>query len=159
MAMRSFKINGMAYRAVGTAEAAAKSAAEKGETIETPLADIYTDVGADAWYRFYIQGAMDKGVIPSFMVENNTISPDKTITREEAAAVIKACADYAKAEFKTTRMIPSFDDYDKVNADAKDAVDFVVNAGIMNGMNENEFEPTGSLTRAQAAAIIARTVR
>lgn len=168
MAMRAFSINGKAYRPEGTAEQAAKkaeevakAAAEKGEQSpepSEPLADIYSDIGAESWYRFNIQGAQDKGLIPEFMVINNTLSPDKAITREEAAAVIKACADYSGAQFKTTRMIPSFEDFDKVNEGAKDGVVFAVNANIMNGMNEDEFAPQGKLTRAQAAVIISRTI-
>lgn len=165
MAMRAYSINGKAYRPAGTAAAAAEKAAadaanadNKNAEPSEPLADIYADIDAESWYRFNIQGAQDKGIIPEFMIEDNKLSPDKAITREEAASVIKLCADYAKAQYKTTRMIPSFDDFTSVNKDALDAVTFVVNAQIMNGMNENEFAPSGKLTRAQAAVIISRAI-
>ncbi len=174
MAMRAYSITGKAYRAAGTAEAAAKAVeeAEKAGAEEIPsvlgvvnnageaviLDDCYADVAADSWYCYYMQGAMDKRVIPGFMIEDGKVSPDKAITREEAAAVIKACADFAEAAYKTTRMIPAFDDFDKVDENAVEAVTFVVNAQIMNGMYEDEFAPAGNLTRAQAATIISRAI-
>lgn len=166
MAMRAYSINGKAYRPAGTAAKAAEAAAaaadaqnsgEKKEPAE-PLADIYSDIVADSWYRFNVQGAQDKGIIPAFMIEDGKLSPDKAITREEAAAVIMLCADYAKVQYKTTRMIPAFDDFTSVNKEAVSAVTFVVNAQIMNGMNEDEFAPASKLTRAQAAVIISRAV-
>jgi lysophospholipase L1-like esterase len=153
MAMRAYSINGKAYRPVGTAAAAAAA-----DSTAEVLDDIYADVAEDSWYRFNVQGAQDKSIIPSFMIENDTFSPDKAITREEAASVIKLCADYANAQYRTTRIIPSFDDFTSVNKDAVDAVMFVVNARIMNGMNEDEFAPEGKLTRAQAAVIISRAI-
>lgn len=161
MAMRAYSINGLAYRPTGTAAAAAEKAAQAdGENTEmqAPLADIYDDITAESWYRFYIQGAQDKDIIPEFMIDENKLSPDKAVTREEAAAIISLCAKYAEAEYASTRMIPSFSDFDTVNEAAVEGVSFAVNAQIMNGMNEDEFAPEGKLTRAQAAAIINRAI-
>lgn len=162
MAMRAYSINGLAYRPIGTAAAAVEKAAAEVKDDDKeqaqPLADIYDDITAESWYRFYIQGAQDKGIIPEFMIKDNKLSPDTAITREEAAAIINSCVKYAQAEYATTRMIPSFSDFDKVSDGAVEGVSFVVNAQIMNGMNEDEFAPDGKLTRAQAAAIINRAI-
>ncbi|HIT85578.1 MAG TPA: S-layer homology domain-containing protein [Candidatus Ornithomonoglobus intestinigallinarum] len=49
------------------------------------------DTAADAWYRFYLQGALDKGIIPAEMAEGctGTETQTKTITEatEESEAV------------------------------------------------------------------------
>ena len=61
MAMEYAGVNGHAYR--------------EGECL---------DASADDWYRFYLQGALDKGIIPEKMIENCTGTETVTKTVKEA---------------------------------------------------------------------------
>ena len=45
-------------------------------------------------------------------------------------------------------------DYDEISDYAKDAVDFMVSKGIVNGVGENRVAPKDFATRAQSAKII-----
>lgn len=62
MAMESLGINAHAYR--------------EGECL---------DANTDDWYRFYLQGALDKGIIPVEMVENCSGTEQETKTIKEAS--------------------------------------------------------------------------
>lgn len=62
MAMESLGVNAHAYR--------------EGECL---------DANADDWYRFYLQGALDKGIIPVEMVENCSGTEQETKTIKEAS--------------------------------------------------------------------------
>lgn len=90
--------------------------------------------------------------------EDNTFRPAANITRAEMATL-------------TYRLLAAADELidDSLKADAGftdlqsgrfyvEAVNVMGNLGIINGMSKNVFEPNGLATRAQAAAIIVRTV-
>ncbi len=95
MSMRACGIAGHGYR--------------EGECLDAP---------SDAWYRFYVQSAIDKGLIPKNMINGyeeikveipaaddklasekmvieGEFNAEQTITREEMAAVVVNCYEYA----------------------------------------------------------------
>lgn len=48
------------------------------------------DASADDWYRFYLQGALDKGIIPAHMIEGCTGTETETKTVKEATEETEA---------------------------------------------------------------------
>jgi len=50
----------------------------------------------------------------------------------------------------------NFADNETISPWAMEFISQAVNAGIMNGMGENRFEPGGNATRAQAVTVIKR---
>ena len=82
--------------------------------------------------------------------------PDDNITREDAAVIIKRFAEYCGATLDVRRESAEFDDNSDISDYAKSAVGDLYVSEIINGSDNNRFEPKQSMTRAQAAAMIAR---
>ena len=78
------------------------------------------------------------------------------MTRQEMAVIM---ANYAKAlgyNVPKTREAVTFADNANIASWAKDAVKAMQMAGIINGKDSNKFDPTGTATRAEIAAIMQR---
>jgi len=102
------------------------------ENVEEPTTDHIT-------HTPYIQGYAD-----------GTFRPNSSVTRAQMASMFARqltgnAIPMSKATFTDT-----------VQHDAKDAIEFVKEAGLFNGVTETSFHPNGFITRAQMAAIAAR---
>ena len=116
----------------------------------------FTDVKADAYYAPYVAWAAEKGITSGTTA--TTFSPDKTITRQELAVFMQNYAKAMSCTVPKTRNEVFFTDADKIGSFAKDAVKAMQMAGVMNGKDGNRFDPTGTSTRAEAAAVLYRYV-
>ena len=160
MAMDSFGIVGHAYR--------------DGECL---------DATNDDWYCYYLQGALDKNIIPKEMIENCNVTKvtktlaeatddkeavttdvnvytgkfdgDKPITREEMAAIAVRCKKYVcKDEVGFLFKSPIIKDEAEID---EKYVNYVILAYVfryINGMEDGRFAPKENLTRAQAAVVM-----
>lgn len=107
----------------------------------------FSDVKATAWYYNAVSIAIAAGYVSGY--SNNTIQPERYITREEAA-VILANVSYL-TPYETGGSIYS----DVNNTRASIAyIGAVSNAGIMKGYPDGSFRPDGNMTRAEAVASI-----
>ena len=116
----------------------------------------FTDVSADSYYAPYVNWAASKGVVSGTTA--TTFSPDSLVTRQQMATIM---ANYAKAMGYTvpkTREAVTFADNANIASWAKDAVKAMQMAGILMGKDGNRFDPTGTATRAEAAALFHRYV-
>lgn len=105
------------------------------------------------WYYKYVASAAKRGIILGYE-EDNTFRPSRTISREEMCAiVVRACKATGRTLVQKHQPI-TFDDDASIMGYAKESVDLMTGAGIIDGMGENMFVPKGSATRAQAAKII-----
>ncbi len=81
-----------------------------------------------------------------------SFAPDDYLTREECATILSRIqTDTIESDENI-----SFDDSADISAWAKDTVQKMVNLKIMEGINDNMFDPKGILTREQAVAIVIR---
>ena len=116
----------------------------------------FTDVAATAYYAPYVAWAADKGIVNG--TTDTTFAPDTNISREQMAVIM---ANYAKAMGYTvpkTREAVTFADNGSIGSWAKDAVKAMQMAGIINGKDGNRFDPQGTATRAEVAAVLHRYV-
>lgn len=137
------------------------------------------DAMNDDWYCYYLQGALDKDLIPKKMIENCSAekvvktlaeaTEDKDavtaevniytgkfggntpISREEMAAIL---AEIALSPVGAVTMAPDFTDYNDISADYQKSVNACVKAGLLSGMGDGTFAPKSNLTRAQAAVVV-----
>jgi hypothetical protein len=75
--------------------------------------------------------------------------PDKKLSREELAVVLRRVLDLPEADASV------FTDYNKISDWAKSSVGAVSENGIMVGSN-GEFRPGAAVSREEAAAIFVR---
>lgn len=116
----------------------------------------FTDAAATAYYAPYVAWAADKGIVNG--TTDTTFAPDTNISREQMAVIM---ANYAKAMGYTvpkTREAVTFADNGSIGSWAKDAVKAMQMAGILNGKDGNRFDPKGTATRAEVAAVLRRYV-
>lgn len=113
----------------------------------------FKDVTKNQWYTEAVEWAAKNNIVNGF--DANTFGPSRAITREQLAAILYRYASYKKLDTSHGSSLSKFYDSDKVSSYAKDALEWAVYEGIMNGEAGN-LKPTGTATRAQAAAMFHR---
>lgn len=115
----------------------------------------FTDVADDAWYTKAVIWAANNGIVNG--VAKNTFAPDDSITREQIAAMLYR---YAGAEAAKEDKLSAFPDAAKVSDWAKEALNWAVASGLINGVADANgtanLEPQSTATRAQIATILMR---
>ena len=107
----------------------------------------FKDVPADQWYAGAITYCFDNDIISGY--DDGTFQPDKTITRQEAASILKNAFNL------TGNSGEKFPDDSAIAGWAKENVYAVKHSGLMKGYEEDgTFRPNGLMTRAEAASIL-----
>ena len=109
----------------------------------------FEDVEDDQWYTKAVIWAASTGIVVG--VSDNEFAPDTEITREQVAVILYR---FAKAK-PTENTITEFVDADQVSDFAKDAMNWAVSVGIIQGI-EGRLAPQELVTRAQIATIVVR---
>ena len=116
----------------------------------------FTDVKADAYYAPYVNWAASKGIVSG--TTDTTFAPDSQITREQMAVILKNYAAKLGYTIPKTLKAVTFADNAKISSQAKEAVQFMQQAGILAGKTDNRFDPAGTATRAEVATVLRRFV-
>ncbi|MBU8881147.1 S-layer homology domain-containing protein [Bacillus sp. FJAT-29790] len=127
-----------------------KLQAEYGTGFKEP---IFNDVSNGHWAKNEIAYLTSKEIITGY--SNGSFLPENRLTRAHAAVLLVRALDLPLTN------LPSLD-YKDVNTNSLyyKEIAAVTRAGIMNGSNGNTiFNPEGTLTRAQMAAILARAYK
>ena len=114
----------------------------------------FTDVAAGAWYEAGVVWAANAGIVNG--ISTDLFAPNDKISREQLVAMLYRYADYLQLNTKVSDKVLSFNDSDKVSSYAVDAVKWAVENGIVNGKENNNFDPSGSASRAEVAAVLMR---
>ena len=132
----------MLYRAAGSPEV---KNAELKFTDAADIAEAY--VTAVAW-------GVENGVVQGY--GDDTFRPNQNISRAQMATFMyRYLKDVAEYDFGDVKPC-GFADADQVAAPYVDAVNAIVSAGIMNGMNATTFAPNGTANRGMAATVMLR---
>lgn len=110
----------------------------------------FDDVPSGAWYTAPLAWAFEHGYIQG--TSANTVSPDSTITRQQAMTILHRYAGAPACD----AALQSFADAGDVSAYAQTAMSWAVQNRILSGVTETLLEPAGNATRAQLAAITIR---
>ena len=111
----------------------------------TDVSDIFLDVAPNAWYRDAVQYAYDNGLMTG--VSATEFAPEQTTTRAMIVSIL------ARLEGVTTAQAAGFADVDDNDWYAT-AVNWAANVGVVNGYEDNTFQPNTAITREQLAAIL-----
>lgn len=123
---------------------------------ETVGENRFTDVKeTDYCYKAVIWAA-DNGIVSG--TSENTFSPNDVITREQMAVMLKNYGDKYGVGLIGTDFSDIYDDFGEVSPWAEDAVNWVVENGIISGRDENLLVPKGTATRAESAAVLRRLI-
>ena len=111
----------------------------------TDVSDLFIDIAPDAWYKDAIQYAYDQGLMTG--VSATEFAPEATTTRAMIVSIL------ARLENVTTAEAAGFADVDDNDWYAT-AVNWAANVGVVNGYEDNTFQPNTAITREQLAAIL-----
>lgn len=104
------------------------------------------------WAEAYIAWAKDKGIVEG--VSATEFDPEAPITREQMATIFGRYALKQGIELpKSENAAGSFPDADKISDYAREFVELMRIAGILNGYEDGTFRPQGNATRAEAAKL------
>ncbi len=109
----------------------------------------YADVASDSWYAVPVYWARLSGVADG--VSDTSFNPEGSITREQLVTMLWRYDGEKAADVES-----AFADEAQIGAWALEAVDWAAGAGIVSGRDGNVFDPRGSATRAECAAILMR---
>ena len=110
----------------------------------------FTDVIEGKWYYAAILWANQEGVVDG--MSPDTFAPNEDISRQDLALMLYRYA----GEPTVTGDLDGFKDAGQVGDWAEEAITWAVEEGIIDGMTPTTLEPTGTATRAQAAAMLQR---
>lgn len=111
---------------------------------------VFKDVSNASWSEPFIKTAVAEGMILPEEYVDNKFEPTKILTRAEMAVWVARAM-----KLKPDEQALSFIDADSI-ADHHGLIGAVVKNEIINGMPQNLFQPDGTVTRAQAAAVLNR---
>lgn len=109
---------------------------------------IPADISANDWYYEPVILLCSKGILLGD--ENGRINPEETITRQDVCVILSRILGLSP----TIEM--SFNDKDDISGYAADAVAALNETGIVNGREDNRFEPKEKMTRAETSAVLYR---
>ena len=113
----------------------------------------FTDVPNGTWYTDAVAWAAEKGIVGG--IGNGKFDPEGSITREQMATILFRYAQNKGIETSKRGELSGFADSGNVSSWAKDAVQWTVAEGIING-SDGKLLPQGNATRAQLSAILMR---
>lgn len=118
----------------------------------------FIDVNNNAYYAPYVSWAAQNGIVHG--VGGNRFLPEQAITREQLATIIANYVEFAGLKlYDINTDTISFADDNEISTYAKDAVMTMKKAGIIYGKSNNRFDPKGTATRAEVAAMLERLVK
>ena len=115
-------------------------------------ANPFTDVSADAWYFDAVTWAAANGIVAGF--GDGTFRPSSNITRQDLSVMLNNYANFAGINLPQARPYQQFDDNADIADYAKEAIEQFFRAMVINGRPGNIFDPQGSATRAELAAML-----
>lgn len=117
----------------------------------------FSDAKAGAWYREAVSWAASTGIVEGY--GNGRFGTDDNISREQMCAILLRFLKYSGYDLKAGTQTAPYADGVSISVWAREAVQILQSLGIITGMNNGRFEPSGMATRAQACAVFERLIR
>ncbi|WP_438448904.1 pectinesterase family protein [Gorillibacterium sp. sgz5001074] len=118
----------------------------------------FSDVADDDWFSGAIGAAKQAGLVNGF--DDGSFRPNAGITREEMVTMIVRALKFGGQETKgDPSLLDRYADRSSLSSWSKEAAAQALSAGIIRGTSETTFAPQNNATRAEAAAMLKRTLQ
>ncbi|MDR1530949.1 MAG: S-layer homology domain-containing protein [Clostridiales bacterium] len=114
----------------------------------------FIDVDEKEYYAMPIEWGLELGIVAG--VGENRFAPEADISRQDLAVILKRFADATDLQLPEKRPYTDFTDEAECADYARAAIEALFKAGVINGRENGRFDPKGSATRAEAAAMLHR---
>ena len=115
---------------------------------------IFEDAAEGDWFFEAVQWAAENGIVRGY--GNGMFGSDDNISRQDLAVILMRYAAIAGYTLPALRDSENFNDDDAISDYAKEAVESLFRAEIVNGKGGGMFDPLGQATRAEVAAMLYR---
>ena len=112
----------------------------------------YEDVASGEWYTAAVTWAADKKIISG--KTDKLFGPSDTLTRQQAAAIVKRYADWAKIKGKSGGTLDDYQDGAKVAEYAVEPMAWCVHNGMLRSVGGGRIAPEEAALRGQVAVMI-----
>lgn len=122
----------------------------------------FPDVPDSAWYRRSVAIANEFGIVKGY--DNGTFAGHQEITREQGIAMIARAYRLIRSESRLDEaqinaLLAKYEDRSAVAAWAREDMALMIQAGIVQGQDQQRLNPQTKITRAEVAALIARLLK
>jgi hypothetical protein len=117
-------------------------------------ASSFSDVAAGQYYAPYVAWAHANAIVNG--VSDSAFAPDAPVSRQDLAVMLMNYVRFTGKLLPVKQAYGGFADSADIAAYARPAVEALYQAGIIGGKPDNRFDPGGSATRAEVAAILRR---
>ncbi|MCI9626772.1 MAG: hypothetical protein HFI90_08310 [Clostridia bacterium] len=117
----------------------------------------FEDVAAGDWSYLYIAAAYQAGVISG--TDENTFGVGTTMSRQDIAVVTARALDAAQVKILPVTELVQFTDAAAAADYAAESIARIARSGIVGGYPDGSFQPQGTITRAEAAKVLAQVIR
>ena len=90
--------------------------------------------------------------------DDGAFHPDQEITREQLVVFLHRYASFKKYDLTPAGDLSGFSDREKVSSWAREAMEWAVDAGLIQGNGDSQIVPQGLATRCEVAAVMMRFV-
>lgn len=115
----------------------------------------FSDVPNDTWYTDAVIWCNDNKIVEG---TGNGFEPEENITREQIAVMFYRYAKMMQIDTTARGDINKFNDCGEISDWAKEAVEWAVGIGLLEGRTLNTLVPQGEATRAEVATIYLRLI-
>lgn len=119
-------------------------------------ANLFSDVPNNTWYTDAVIWANAQGIVQG---TGSGFLPDDSVTREQLAVILFRYVQSLDRSTDQRSSLSSFSDSALVSPWARDAMEWAVSAGLINGKSGGVLDPGGNASRAEVATMFERLVR
>lgn len=125
---------------------------------KAPETATFKDVPTNNWAAKYVEAAYKESIITG--ISETQFKPDDIITREQMAVIFVRALKLVEQDKEIELInINSFTDKAKISTWSQKEVEIAVEAGLMNGVSNNSFEPKTAANKEQSAVVIERLLK
>lgn len=111
----------------------------------------FTDIAEGDWCKGYVMAANQMGIVMG--QSEKFFGADSDITRQDFVVMLKRAMDYFQVALEKNDTEVTFIDAENIREYALESVKAFSAAGIISGRDDGSFDPTGRITRAEAARV------
>ena len=122
----------------------------------SPSAELsgFADVPANSWYSNAVAWAQQNDIVNGY--SSTKFGPNDKITREQLTTLFYRYAKFVNANTAVTVDLEGYEDWHNTSSWAREAMQWAVAIGLVQGTGEKQLSPGGNATRAEVAAILTR---
>lgn len=112
--------------------------------------NVFSDIGENDWFCGCVARANALGIVSG--IGEGVFGTGRNITRQDIAVILYKALEYKGISLEAGEL--EFSDSGEISDYAEKAVSALAKAGIINGVGDGTFNPTGFATRAEAAQMV-----